>query len=158
MLDGICIGEIELPMKLKNNNQGQGRHWSGSHKERAEASQAVAEARVWTPATEESRTWQSLSEWTRERHLGVNEKLGLVVWRILGKRERLWDADSVLRGNYKQIQDALIEAGLAEDDSPKYIEWVLGRQDDSIREQGSKVLIEVYRVPFNSTFNEKGLT
>jgi hypothetical protein len=155
MLDGILIGEIEIPMKLKNNNQGQGRHWSGSHKERLEASQAVAEARVWQPATKESRTWKSLPEWTRKLHFGKDEKLGLVVWRILGKRERLWDADSVLRGNYKQIQDALIEAGLAEDDSPKYIEWVLGRQDDSIREQGPKVLVEVYRVPFNSAFNER---
>ena len=47
MLEGKLIGEIEIPMKLKNNNQGQGRHWSGSHRERAVASQAVAEARVW---------------------------------------------------------------------------------------------------------------
>lgn len=145
MLEGILLGEIEIPMKLKNNNQGQGRHWSGSHKERAVASQAVAEARVWQPSTSESRSWVSLPEWLSElERFMVGQKLGLVVWRILGKRERLWDADSVLRGNFKQIQDALIEAGLAEDDSPKYIEWVLGRQDDSIRDQGSKVLIEVY--------------
>ena len=155
MLDGMLIAEIEIPMKLKNNNQGQGRHWSGSHKERREASEAVSNARVWQPATKQSQVYQRLSEWTREPHIGKNEKLGLVVWRILGKRERLWDADSVLRGNYKQIQDALIEAGLAEDDSPKYIEWVLGRQDDSIRDQGPKVLVEVYRVPFNSAFNER---
>lgn len=155
MLDGIHIGEIEIPMKLKNNNQGQGRHWSGSHKERRTATEAVADARVWTPATKESGVYQRLSDWTRAIQFGKDEKLGLVVWRILGKRERLWDADSVLRGNYKQIQDALIEAGLAEDDSPKYIEWVLGRQDDSIRDQGPKVLIDVYRVPFNSAFNER---
>ena len=144
MISGIHIGTIEVPMKLKNNNQGQGRHWSGSHKERSLASQAVAEARVWQPSTSESSSWVSLPEWLSERHWDVGTKLGLVVYRILGKGERLWDADSVLRGNYKQIQDALIEAGLAEDDSPKYIEWVLGLQEDQTRDHGPRVVIEVH--------------
>jgi hypothetical protein len=140
MLEGILAGEIEIPMKLKNNNQGQGRHWSGSHKERAVASQA----RVWQPSTSESRSWVSLPEWLSGLDRKSGQKIGIVVWRILGKGERLWDSDSVLRGNYKQIQDALTEAGLVEDDSPKYIEWVLGRQDDSIRDNGPKVIVEVY--------------
>jgi hypothetical protein len=144
MLEGTLVAEVEIPMKLKNNNQGQGRHWSGSHKERRMATEAVANATVkYFPSTTSEFT-VGLSEWLTERHFDCDQKIGLVVWRILGKRERLWDADSVLRGNYKQIQDALIEAGLAEDDSPKYIEWVLGRQDDTIRDLGSKVLVEVY--------------
>ena len=138
------IAEIEVPMKLKNNNQGQGRHWSGSHKERRIASEAVAQAICWPhPATESDKPVK-LSEWISQQKKGRDGKLGLVVNRVLGKRERLWDADSVLRGNYKQIQDALIEAGLAEDDSPKYIDWVLGMQISEWRDQGPKVVIDVY--------------
>ena len=144
MLEGIMIAEIEIPMKLKNNNQGQGHHWSGSHKERRTASEAVSNALCWPhPATESDKPVKLL-EWLSGLERPSGEKLGIVVWRILGKRERLWDADSVLRGNYKQIQDALIEVGLAEDDSPKYIDWVLGRQEDRMRDQGPKVVIEVY--------------
>ena len=143
MLEGRHIGTIYLPMKLKNNNQGQGHHWSGSHKERRAASVAVAEARFGYWVEDGPHVNLKLSEWLSEPHVSFG-KLGLVVWRILGKRERLWDADSVLRGNYKQIQDALIEAGLAEDDSPKYIEWVLGRQDKERRDEGSCVEIELY--------------
>jgi hypothetical protein len=144
MLEGVHIGTIILPMKLKNNNQGQGRHWSGSHKERRVASEAVANALVDYHPTPRSSMTVRLSDWLTERHIDCDQKIGLVVWRILGSRERLWDADSVLRGNYKQIQDALIEAGLAEDDSPKYIEWVLGRQDKDRRDVGSRVEIEIY--------------
>ena len=143
MLEGRHIGTIYLPMKLKNNNQGQGHHWSGSHKERRTASVAVTDARFGFWATDGSPFNLKLSQWLLEPHVKYG-KLGIVVWRVLGKRERLWDADSVLRGNYKQIQDALIEAGLAEDDSPKYIEWVLGRQDKERRDEGSCVEIELY--------------
>lgn len=143
MLHGKIIGTIYLPMKLKNNNQGQGHHWSGSHRERRTASEAVANARFGFWATDDSPFNLTLSQWLLEPHVEYG-KLGIVVWRILGKRERLWDADSVLRGNYKQIQDALIEAGLAEDDSPKYISWVLGLQDKERRDEGSCVEIELY--------------
>lgn len=145
MLEGSHVATIKLPMKLKNNNQGQGHHWSGSHKERRIASEAVAEALVEYYPTPTSSMTLRLSEWLSGPHRECEyEKLGLVVWRVLGKRERLWDADSVLRGNYKQVQDALIEAGLAEDDSPAYIEWVLGRQDKERRDEGSCIEIEIY--------------
>ena len=143
MLEGKIIGTIDLPMKLKNNNQGQGHHWSGSHRERRAASEAVASAGFWYHLADHTKVGLRLLEWLSEPHTSYG-KLGLVVWRVLGSRERLWDADSVLRGNYKQIQDALIEAGLAEDDSPKYIEWVLGRQDKERRGEGSSVEIELY--------------
>ena len=143
MLQGKHIGTIHMPMKLKNNNQGQGHHWSGSHKERRTASEAVDTARFSYHMTCGTLVNLRLLDWLTERHV-CNGKLGIVVWRVLGPRERLWDADSVLRGNYKQIQDALIEAGLAEDDSPKYIDWVLGRQDKERRGEGPCVEIELY--------------
>lgn len=143
MIGGKLIGTIDVPMKLKNNNQGQGRHWSGSHRERRIASEAVANAGFWYHLADHTKVGLRLSEWLLEPHTSYG-LLGMVVWRVLGPRERLWDADSVLRGNYKQIQDALIEAGLAEDDSPKYIEWVLGRQDKERRGEGPCVEIELY--------------
>lgn len=144
MLEGRHIGTIFLPMKLKNNNQGQGHHWSGSHKERRTASEAVSNATFGYTMSDHTKISYKLSEWLSGPNYVSGSKLGLVVWRVLGPRERLWDADSVLRGNYKQIQDALIEAGLAEDDSPKYIDWVLGRQDKERRDEGSCVEIELY--------------
>ena len=143
MLEGRHIGTIHLPMKLKNNNQGQGHHWSGSHRERRAASEAVAKAEYRYTMDGHTTIGCTLLEWLSGPHTSYG-KLGIIVWRVLGPRERLWDADSVLRGNYKQIQDALIEAGLAEDDSPKYIDWVLGRQDKERRDEGSSVEIELY--------------
>lgn len=64
--------------------------------------------------------------------------------RILGPNQRLWDADSVLRGNAKQLIDSLVAIGWFYDDSMKYIVQVVGDQDATQRENGPAVLIEVF--------------
>ncbi|MCP4887507.1 MAG: hypothetical protein GY904_12940 [Planctomycetaceae bacterium] len=76
-----------------------------------------------------------------------NSKQGLVITRWLGKGQRLWDADSVLRGEAKQLVDAMIDAGVARDDSPKYITFVHGLQCDLQRKeiQSGYVTIDVYQ-------------
>ncbi len=69
----------------------------------------------------------------------------LTLTRILGPNQRLWDADSVLRGNAKQLVDSLVAVGWFHDDSMKYITQVIGAQDATQRENGPAVLIEVFK-------------
>ena len=69
----------------------------------------------------------------------------VVLTRILGPKQRLWDADSVLRGSAKQLIDGLVDAGWFVDDGPKYITEMDGRQDKSNRTEGPAVLIEVFK-------------
>ena len=64
----------------------------------------------------------------------------------MGKGERLWDADSVLRGNAKQLIDALADAGYFHNDGPKWITEAIGRQDAGQRQNGPAILIEIERV------------
>lgn len=79
------------------------------------------------------------------RRKPFRQKVDIVLVRILGKRERLWDSDSILRGNAKQLLDSLVaDAGWFADDGPKYIRLVLGDQDDTRRHEGPAVEIRVY--------------
>ena len=70
-------------------------------------------------------------------------KQRVTITRILGKGERRWDADSVLRGNAKQLLDALVDAGFFFDDGPQWITEVFGKQDDSRRESGPAIEVEI---------------
>ncbi len=68
----------------------------------------------------------------------------MVVTRVLGKGERLWDADSVLRGNSKQMLDAIVGSKLLKDDNPKHVALVIGMQDDTRREIGPLIEVGFY--------------
>ena len=67
----------------------------------------------------------------------------VTVTRILGKGERLWDSSSILRGNYKEIEDALVAIGWFVDDSTEYIHTTDGRQDDTRRNKGPAIELEI---------------
>ena len=69
----------------------------------------------------------------------------VTVTRILGKGQRLWDASSGLRGNWKELEDALTACGWWHDDGPKWITAVDFRQDASQRASGPAIQIDVYR-------------
>lgn len=131
---------IILDRELKNANNGQSKHWSNSHKER----------KAWTTAVngcwirDASGCEHHPDDWF-DCEPDPDQKIGLIVTRFLGKRQRLWDPDSVLRGNAKQCIDALIAAGVAVDDSPAFVEWVIGVQDDSNKEAGPYTTVEVYQ-------------
>lgn len=131
---------IVVDRELKNGNNGQSKHWSGSHKERQGWTQAINNAyAISTNGTEfPLDTFLACS--------APDDLQGLVITRFLAKGQRKWDADSVLRGNAKQLVDSLIEAGVARDDSPKYIDFVYGLQDDSQRGEleSGYVTIDVY--------------
>lgn len=117
--------DITLPIEIHNKNQGQGHHWIGTHKTRKEMEQTL-------------------------RLLGMKRQpfdvpVRVVVTRILGKRQKLWDSSSVLRGSYKQLEDSLVACGWFHDDSHKYITETIGRQDDQHRSKGPATRIEVYQ-------------
>ena len=62
----------------------------------------------------------------------LSSPVTIIVTRVLGKGERKWDADSVLRGSCKQLIDAIVATGLLVDDGPKYVALVVGQQDDTL--------------------------
>jgi len=114
---------ILLPLPLSNNNTGQSRHWSAANKQKQLFATTLAKLRLKaTPPTHKQR---------------------VTITRILGKGERLWDADSVLRGNAKQLLDSLVDAGYFVDDGPNYITEVLGKQDAGNRSDGPAIRVEI---------------
>lgn len=111
-----------LPWKLTNRNDGQGRHWSASHISRRNAERmAVCFKRK-----------------------PMDCKCTVVVTRILGKGERAWDPSSILRGNWKQLEDALVKAGWWHDDGPQWIEAVVGFQNEMSRATGPATKIDIW--------------
>lgn len=115
--------DFVLPLELTNNNAGQTRHWSAANKQK--------------------RTFADTLSKMRLRSTPPTHKQSVVITRILGPRQALWDADSVLRGNAKQLLDSLVDAGYFVDDGPKYISEVVGRQDASNRKNGPAIRVEI---------------
>lgn len=116
--------EFTLPVELTNNNEGQSRHWS--------------------KAAASKKTFASVLMALRLKATPPDYPQKIIITRILGKRQSLWDADSVLRGNAKQLIDALVDAGYFVDDGPKYITEANGRQDATQRANGPAIKVEIY--------------
>ena len=148
---GKKLFDISVKTKLKNNNQGQGRSWHHTAKDRKDFDKLVPEAMV---LTYDDETGELSAAPFSESLAGVqlSDLVALTVTRILGKGERLWDADSVLRGSAKQLLDAIVGTGLLADDNPKYVSLVIGMQDDTQRELGPRI-----DVGFYETVNGKAL-
>lgn len=119
------ILSVVIQMNMTNSNDGQGHAWQRTARDRKKIAADLAQ--------------QSLQRKPFEF------PVRLVVTRILGPRQKQWDADSILRGSYKQLQDELVCQGWFHDDSTKYITAVDGRQDGSQRENGPAVKIEVFK-------------
>ena len=113
---------VILPIELTNRNDGQGHSWHRTAAEKKRIGNALAHLRRATPLPCPVR---------------------LIVTRVLGKGQRLWDADSIGRGNAKQIIDTLTDLGWWPDDGPRHIVEVDYRQDDSRRAAGPCVCLEV---------------
>ena len=115
---------VVLPIELTNSNGGRSQKWFNSAKIRK--------------SFESSFRILGLA---REPFEGL---VKLELTRILGKNQRLWDSDSGLRGNSKELIDALVAIGWFHDDSPKWIEQTVFLQDQSQRENGPAVRVCVY--------------
>jgi len=113
-----------LPFELTNGNDGRGSKWFSSAKLRKNFEKNL-------------------------RLLGYERKpfampVLVTVTRILGQGQRLWDSSSIGRGNYKELEDALVAIGWFHDDSPKWITETRFYQDASRRDQGSAIEIQIY--------------
>ena len=118
------IADITLPIELTNNNNGQGRAWFSSAKVRKSL----------------QRDLLALGH----KRKPFDHKVKVVITRILGKGQRLWDSSSVLRGNHKQLEDAMVECGWFHDDSPEFITVTLGLQDATQRKNGPAVRVQIF--------------
>jgi hypothetical protein len=113
-----------LPFELTNGNDGRGSKWFSSAKLRKEFEKNL-------------------------RLLGYERKpfptpVIVHVTRILSPGQRLWDSSSIGRGNYKELEDALVAIGWFHDDSPKFITETRFHQEQFRRELGSSIEIQIY--------------
>ena len=122
-----------LPIALTNRNTGRGHAWFGAKDDR-KFIEGVLRCEFGTRRP-------------------FDYPVRLQITRILLPGQRLWDFDSVLRGNAKEIIDSLVALGWFVDDGPKWICGVIGEQDGHNRQFAAEfnngdgvTLIEVYRV------------
>ncbi len=132
---------VKVYHKLKNNNNGQTKHWSSSHSERKKWMKALDTAEVETVNGDVFGYHEFATHVLSGSPL--MQKVGIEVHRVLGPRERHYDPDSVLRGTAKQLIDSLVETKLLTDDSIKHILWALGTQSAE-RSAESHVLVRFY--------------
>lgn len=119
----VCLLDITLPFDLKNGNDGQGRGWKRSASVRNRFNKS-SEIPVRTP---------------------FDVPTFVVATRILGPRQQMMDFDNVNRGDWKQLQDTLVEKGWWYDDTHKHITGIVFPQDDSDRSAGPAVRIQVWQ-------------
>ena len=122
---GALLHAATLPVELTNGNDGRGSKWFSSAKIRKEV-----EAKLRTLGFERSEPFPAPCR--------------VEVTRILGKGQRLWDMSSIGRGNWKEIEDALVVLGWWKDDDPKNIYQVDFRQDATQKSAGPCIEVRVY--------------
>ena len=120
-IERTVLHSVILPVELTNGNDGRGSKWFSSAKAR-KAIEATLHGHRRTPFT---------------------GPVHLTLTRILGAGQRLWDHDSIGRGNAKELVDSLVALGWFFDDKPKWIFGVDYRQDDKRRSLGPAVEVVV---------------
>lgn len=114
---------ITLPFELTNGNDGRGSKWFSSAKIRTKFEKTLRQMGL-----------------TREP---FDRPVTVTVTRILGPRQSLWDSSSIGRGNWKEIEDALVACGWFADDGPKYIHRTTFDQDATRRGDGPAVMVQI---------------
>ena len=115
---------IDLPIELTNNNTGRTQHFGRSASQRKKYERIIRSA-----FGQQNACWC---------------KVDIVVVRVLRAKQRLWDFSSILRGNWKEIEDALVACGFLDDDGPEYVGCVLGIQDAETRLSADGGFTRVY--------------
>ena len=98
------------------------------------------ECRIITPIFGE----RSLIEFPNLGDRPVQQKVGIVFTRVLGKKQRLYDSDSILRGNVKELLDSIVDFGILGDDNNDHVLWSLGLQDKERRSEGPLTEVSFY--------------
>lgn len=114
---------VKLPIELTNGNNGRTSTW-------------------YLPA-KRRREYESILRYLKLARVPFKNTVSVTVIRILGNKQHFWDSSSFGRGNYKELEDALVAVGWFVDDSVKWIEETRFRQDGSRRSQGPAVEIIV---------------
>ena len=113
-----------FPIDLKNDNNGRSHHYGKSAKRR--------------------KDYEKIIRTIAGQQIPPDCKQKLIITRILGKRQQKFDPDSILRGSSKEFVDSLKACGFFHDDSCKWLTEVIGRQDDTQRDLGPAVKIEIF--------------
>ena len=114
---------VVLPFELNNGNDGRGSKWFSSANVRKKFEKSLRLlGMVYVP---------------------LDTPVAVTVTRVLGKGQRKWDSSSGLRGNWKEIEDAMVACGWFHDDGPKWITETTFRQDDSRRKDGPAIIVEM---------------
>lgn len=126
--------ELTVNMPLSNQNVGRSRHWSSAAKVKDKWIKALRTADVLTDSGVHLDLHTFLADVLRGKPIA--QKVGIVTTRVLGKGMRLWDFDSIGRGDCKEAIDSIVKYGILTDDSPKHVAWWFGQQDDTQRSDG----------------------
>jgi hypothetical protein len=121
---GVLLHSAILPIAITNDNDGRTKHYGISKDRRI-------------------RYERKLRSLGHERQ-PFGQQTDVVVTHILGPGQKKLDSSSILRGNFKEIEDALVWLGWWHDDSPAYIRCVLPLQDATQRDMGPAIRIDVY--------------
>ena len=122
---GRRLLSVVLPIKLTNNNGGRGGSFWKSAKDR--------------------RDFEALLRKLGHVYSPLDHPVELRVTRLMGKRERPWDHSSGFRGNWKEIEDAIIACQWLHDDGAEWITGVTFAQEKN--ESGvSEIRIEFFEV------------
>ena len=118
---------VVLDYRLTNSNGGQSRHWSNHHRQNKIAVAAV--------------------QAVESQKVAFDYPVAIRVVRVIGKRGRFYDPDSILRGvAAKSLIDAFVSCGWLVDDSVKFVLQVVGDQvkaNDGIH----RTIVEFYKKP-----------
>jgi hypothetical protein len=112
-----------LPIELTNGNDGRGSKWFSS---------ANARKKIEAKLRQLGHVREPFSQPVEVR-----------VTRIVGPNQRLWDSSSIGRGNWKEIEDAMVACGWFHDDSPKHIVETRFFQDDENRDKGPATFVQI---------------
>lgn len=133
-------------LKLTNSNDGQGRGWHRSAAARKAAGEALRRSVVLVDSEPGSEEAMAVPFDESLANIVLSQPVVLIVTRVLGKGQRLWDSDSILRGSAKQVIDAIVASGLLPDDGPKHVALAVGLQDDTRRGEGPSIEVSFVAV------------
>jgi hypothetical protein len=114
---------VTLPVELTNGNDGRGSRWFSSANVRK-----TIEAKL--------REWKLI-------RTPFDFPVTVHVTRHMGPKQRLWDSSSIGRGNWKEIEDALVVCGWFHDDGPKWIHET--RFFQGSRSDKPSVVIQIFK-------------
>lgn len=119
------LRKVSLPIALTNSNDGRGHSFWRSNSTRKNA--------------------EALLRSSRLLYVPFTFPVVVHVTRMLSKGQRFWDSSSIGRGNWKEIEDAMVVCGWFHDDSHKWIKETRFFQSDADRGNGGRIVVEIYK-------------